>query len=76
MLVGVNHNIPSTPLSSPEDLELLTGILRCRKLITFCLVYTPPNSTTEYNIRLLDYLRKLSISSHLLVIVGISVLQV
>ena len=62
MLIAIHPTIPSTPLSYPDNLEVVNMEIGCVKPITLCLVYFPPNTTAEHGTHLLDYPRHLSVS--------------
>ena len=66
-MIAVKQSKSYEVLTSPPDLELLAI---STKSITYCLVYTPPNSSEEYVQKYLDFITSLNSSFNNLVLLG------
>lgn len=62
--------ICSNQLTSPKDLEVITVNICYRKPISLCTVYSPPNSSVEYQLNLIEYVHSLVQSSRFVIILG------
>ena len=57
-MIAINYSIPTTLVSSPADLEVLTIKIGAVQVITLCLMYIPPNSSYDYHRSIHNYLSK------------------
>jgi len=55
-MLAIKNTIPSSVISSPPDIEVLSVYVEGNDPTTFCLVYNPPNSSEEYMLSLFDYI--------------------
>ena len=69
-MVAINQRLPYKLFSSPSDIEVITITIGLNSPVTLCTVYNPPNSSTESQKVLLDYLTSLAQTDNLLLIVG------
>ena len=66
-MVAVNNLLSSKVISAPEDLEL-TSVSLHQYQLTICVIYIPPNTSTEYRIKLYNYLGTLPYNNRILLI--------
>jgi len=59
VLLAVNMNIPSIPLPSPEDIEVVVVEVLSSKPFRICVVYNSPNSGLDYQRCLLSFMSTL-----------------
>ena len=69
-MVAINQRLPYKLFSSPSDIEVITITIGLNSPVTLCTVYNPPNSSTESQKVILDYLTSLAQTDNLLLIVG------
>ena len=55
-MLAIKNCLSSCELQSPPNLELITVSIYLKTTITCCMVYVPPNATTEYHAELVSYL--------------------
>ena len=56
-MLAVSNKLPSRQVPSPHNIETVTvSISTSNTDITCCMIYTPPNATTEYHRDLVKYL--------------------
>ena len=49
-MLAVSNKLPSRQVSSPYNIETVTVSISISNTdITCCMLYTPPNATTEYH---------------------------
>jgi len=71
VLIAVNSLLPSSQLSTPDELEVATvRIVLHKKVITICIVCIPPNCSDDYKYSLLSYLEDTVSSSETVFIMG------
>ena len=70
VLLAIKNCLPSCELQSPPNLELITLSIYLNRTITCCMVYMPPNATTEYHAELVNYLATITSSSSPVLIFG------
>ena len=57
VMLAVSNKLPSRQVPSPHNLEIVTVSISISTTdITCCMIYTPPNATTEYHRDLVKYL--------------------
>ena len=57
IMLAVSNKLPSRQVPSPHNLEIVTVSISISTTdITCCMIYTPPNATTEYHRDLVKYL--------------------
>jgi len=66
----VSNEFPSKQLSSPPSLEVITVSVSLLPVITCCVVYAPPNSTTEYHTELNNYFSTITSLLNPVIIIG------
>ena len=57
VMIAIKNIIPSNMLASPKDIEVFTISISIRKTLTLCVVYSPPNSSSNYQQTLLNTYR-------------------
>ena len=70
VLIAVHVSIPSSLLSSPVNLEVVSVQVGVNQDFILCSVYIPPNSCESYLLSLLNYLSDLLYSHSKCIIVG------
>ena len=66
-MLAIKNCLPSCERQSPPNLELITMSIYLNRIITCCMVYVPPNATTEYHAELVNYLATITSSSPVLI---------
>ena len=61
-MLAIENCLSSCELQSPPNLELITVSIYLKTIITCCMVYVPPNATTEYHAELVSYLANITSS--------------
>ena len=69
-MLAIKNCLPSCELQSPPNLELITVSIYLNRTITCCMVYVPPNATTEYHAKLVNYLATITSSCSPVLIFG------
>ena len=69
-MLAVNNTIPCQLISSPSNLEVVCIKLNVSHPITCCVLYNPPNSSSEYCDNLLNFISNISNSSDRLILLG------
>ena len=70
MLLAVSNEFPSKQLSSPPGLEVITVSVSLVPVVTCCIVYAPPNATTEYHTELNTYLATITSLPNPVIVLG------
>ena len=63
MLIAIHESIPSRPLPSPVNLELITVEINFDCPLLLCIVYLPPNSPPAYFDEVITYLDSIASTS-------------
>ena len=59
VLVAVNYLLPSHQLPSPSHLELILVEIELATSLLICVVYIPPNASSDYCLHILHFLLNL-----------------
>ena len=70
VLIALRNSIPSFLMPLPKNLEVVTINICSKTPIILCILYSPLNSTIEYQLRLIKYLHTLTQSPSRTIIVG------
>ena len=62
VMLAIENCLSGCELQSPPNLELITVSIYLKTIITCCMVYIPPNATTEYHAELVSYLANITSS--------------
>ena len=70
MLIAIRDFLPSSFISSPSDLEIVSIKIGQGYGLVFCCIYVPPESSLSYISSLVHFLTDLSSSFSKIIIVG------
>ena len=68
-MIAVNLGIPSSQISSPDNLEMMVVFVHSYHPVTICAVDIPPNSDSQYHHNLYSYLSTIGSYKNLIILV-------